>query len=178
MGSGRKLRVAVPAMALAMMLSACERNEAVLVDDDGTRTAAPTGAQGGATLFAVGDRVGLGDWEFVVHDVTDPFDNGSAFGAPKAGHRWLAVDIEIFNVGAEPREVLPAVCFDVQDGLNNTYDQEWFAETSVGRPGGEVAPGASRRGTVVWEVPDDADELRMNVKCELFSSGSATFELT
>ena len=114
----------------------------------------------------------------VVCEVTDPFDNGTAFGAPKAGHRWVAVDVEVFNVGVEPRDILPLICFDIQDRLNQTYDQEFFAETSVGRPQGEVAPAGSRRGTVVWELPDAATELRMNVKCDLFSSGSATFQLT
>ncbi|MEL7155394.1 MAG: DUF4352 domain-containing protein [Actinomycetota bacterium] len=165
------------AVALIMGLSACERNEALLVDDDGVAVSVGDGA-GQPVSFGLDDRVRLGDWEFVVHGVTDPFDNGSAFGAPRAGHRWVAVDVEVFNVGTEPRDVLPLVCFDIQDGLNQTYDQEFFAETSVGRPQGEVAPAGSRRGTVVWELPVEATELRMNVKCDLFSAGSATFQLT
>lgn len=171
--------VAAAAVAMTMLLAACERNEAVLVADDGSVvTTTDDDGSGQVARFAVGDRVGLGDWEFVVHAVTDPFDNGAAFGAPKADHRWVAVDVEIFNVGAEPRDVTPLVCFDIQDRLNQSYDQEFFAETSVGRPQGEVAPNESRRGTVLWELPIEAEGLRMNVKCDVFSSGSATFQLT
>ena len=178
MVSNPKLTVAAGAAALIMLVSACERNEAVLVDDGGTSQSASTDSDGTPALFAVGDRVALGDWEFVVHGVTDPFDNGPAFGEPDVGHRWLAVDVEIYNMGVEPRDPLPLLCFDVQDSLNRSYDQKIFAETSVGRPDGEIAPGQSRRGTVVWELLDDADELRMNVKCDIFSQGSATFQLS
>lgn len=163
--------MAVAATAL-LGLSACRTNEAALVGDDGNPVATEQ------TEFAVGDRVALGDLTYVVHEVIDPFDNGRAVGEPRAGNRWVAVDLEVSNVGAEPLELVPITCFDVQDGLNRTFDQEFWVETDVARPSGEIAPGGSRRGVVVWELPVDATELRMNAKCELFSRGSATFRLT
>lgn len=165
-------RVPLVAVAAAAVLglSACRTNEAALVNDDGTSTP--------QAEFVVGDRAVLGDLEYLIHGVTDPFDNGSALGDPRAGNRWVAVDVEVFNIGTEPFDLVPVICFDVQDGLNRTFDQEFWVETDVARPSGEIAPGASRRGTLVWELPVDATELRMNAKCELFSKGSATFGLT
>ncbi|MEM9132461.1 MAG: DUF4352 domain-containing protein [Actinomycetota bacterium] len=159
----------VLALVAVVGLSACRTNEAALVNDDGTSTA--------QTDFAIGDRVALGDLEYMIHTVTDPFDNGRGVGEPRAGNRWVAVDLEVYNIGTEPFDLVPVTCFDVQDGLNRTFDQEFWVETDVARPSGEIAPGASRRGLVVWELPADATGLRMNAKCELFSRGSATFRL-
>jgi hypothetical protein len=211
MGSTPKLSLVAGAVALILVASACERNEAVLVESDGTSQAAPaddsgtsqttpaddsgtsqtTQAEDGGSSqpapaeeesspaqFAVGDRVRLGNWEFVVYGVTDPYDNGNGFGEPDEGQRWVAVDVEIFNMGNEPRDPFPLLCFDVQDSLNRSYEQAIFAETEVGRPDGEIAAGQSRRGTVVWKVLEEADDLRMNVKCDIFSSGSATYKLS
>lgn len=188
----RKLRALFGSLAMAAGLLAIiasgETNDAVLVADGGS-SAQEAAASGGDTTstsgalptkvatFGVGDRVALGDWQVEVHEVTDPYVGDNDFLAPDSGNRWLAIDVEVFNVGGEPREVTSIFCFDLQDDLNRNYEQELFSGSTVGAPSGEIIPGSSRRGTIVYEVSSDASGLRLNFKCELFSNGSATIQL-
>lgn len=188
----RKLRtlfgsLAIVAALLAIIASG-ETNEAVLIADGasaaeeapatGSDTSPTSGPQATeVAVFGVGDRVALGDWQVEVHGVADPYVDDNDFLAPAAGNRWLAIDVEVFNVGRELREVTSIFCFDLQDDLNRNFEQELFSGSTVGAPSGEVAPGSSRRGTIVYEVSADASGLRLNFKCELFSNGSATIQL-
>ena len=174
-------------VTMGAAIASGETNEAALVTDGQSETApladeTPTGQAGptdatGSVAFSIGDKVALGDWHVVVHAVTDPYENDNPALAPERGNRWVAIDTEVFNVGREPRDVAAIWCFDLQDELNRNFEQEIFSGSTVGAPSGEVAPGASRRGTIVYEVPVDASGLRLNFKCELFSTGSATIDL-
>ncbi len=178
---------AIVAVGAASVASG-ETNEAVLVTETNQTTAEPLASpddgdpspaaddQTGGT-FAVGDRVAIGNWQIEVHEVTDPYDDGNQYLGPDAGNRWVAVDVEVFNIGDQPRDVTSSFCFDLQDELNRNFDLELFADTKVDAPNGEVQPGASLRGTIVFETPDDAAGLRLNFKCQLLSTGSVTIEL-
>jgi hypothetical protein len=128
--------------------------------------------------FVVGDLIALGQWQVEVHEFVDPYNSGNDFLSPDSGNRWVAIDVEVFNVGTEPHDVTSIFCFDLQDDANRSFDQEIFSGSTVAAPNGEVVPGASRRGTVVYEVPTAAAGLRLNFKCQLFSSGSATVQLS
>lgn len=150
--------------------------EATTADDDGN--AATEQASVETSVFAIGDRVALGDWELIVHSVTDPLDATDAIVAPDEGNRWVAVDVEVFYNGAEPQSVSSLLCFEIQDSENRTHDQSIFADGNFGTIDGEIAPGTARRGGIVYEVPDTATGFRLNFKCDLFSSGSATVQLS
>lgn len=162
-----------------------QTNEAVLVNESGatTESVVASGDSDGSrttdevATFGVGDRVALGDWQVQVHSMTDPYDNDSDLFNPAEGNRWVAIDAEVFNAGDEPRDVTSLFCFDLQDSANRNFGQQLFSGSTIGAPSGEVAPGSSRRGTIVYEVPADSAGFRLNFKCELFSSGSATIEL-
>ncbi|MCP4223609.1 MAG: DUF4352 domain-containing protein [Actinomycetia bacterium] len=183
---------AIIALAAATVASG-ETNEAVLVtetdqattepltspDSTGPSSTAPSPAADEQVneTFTVGDRVAIGDWQIEVHEFTDPYDDGNQFLGPDTGSRWVALDVEVFNAGDQPREVTSIFCFDLQDELNRNFDQELFADTKIDAPNGEVQPGASRRGTIVFEIPDDASGLRLNFKSQFLSTGSVTIRL-
>ncbi len=175
-------------LVAAATVASGETNEAVLVTEtdqaivepetppDST-TSSPAADEQTSETFTVGDRVAIGDWQIEVHEFIDPYDDDNRFLGPDAGRRWVAVDVEVFNIGDQPRDVTSVFCFDLQDELNRNFDQELFADTKVDAPNGEVQPGESRRGTIVFEIPDDASGLRLNFKCQLLSTGSVTIQL-
>ena len=180
---------ALPVAALALASSACstEVNDPLLVSESSnttaiagaqadapTETEAPAPAEGQA--FNVGDRVALGDWELIVHGVTDPFE-GDEFFSPEAGLRWVLVDAEVFYNGAEPDVVSTPLCFEVQDDQNRVHS-ETFVDNPIGILDGDIAPGAGRRGGMVYELPADAAGLRLNFNCDLLATGSATINLS
>lgn len=132
-----------------------------------------------AQAFKVGDAVELGDWQVKVWKLTDPVViPDDSFFKPDAGQRRVGIDVEVTNKGKDPTTVSSLLCFDLKDSENKTYDQAIFADSASGSIDGEIAPGASLRGEVFYDVPLTASGLVLNFKCDLFSSGSASIQLS
>lgn len=131
---------------------------------------------GEAQTFGVGEAVALGDWEVIVHGVTDPVPPGE-FMTPSEGNRWVGVDVEVTNNSDGPETVSSILCFELQDAENKSYNMTIGADQAASPPDGEVDAGGSRRGTITYEVPAAATGLRLRFKCDLFSSGSAVINL-
>lgn len=159
---------------IAAAASTSDENTAKKVDGETGETSDATGDE----VFKVGDKVELGDWQIVVHAVTDPVVPTNEFITPDEGNRWVTVDTEVFNQSSEPSSVSSILCFELQDSENRNYDITITSESTTASLDGEVDAGASRRGDLSFEVPEAATGLKLRFKCELFSSGTATIELS
>jgi hypothetical protein len=136
-----------------------------------------SGSSEAGQVYNVGDEVKLGDWTVKVYGVTDPAQPDNEFDTVSPGSRWVALDTEVKNLSSSPQAVSSLACFELQDSENKTYTEEL---TSVGAqaPDGEVAPNGAKRGNIVFEVPSAATGLKLNFKCDLLSSGSATIQIS
>ena len=168
----RVLALVAVVTALVLATASTQENEPARVDEPGAGTDEPQ-----PQVFAIGDLVELGDWQVRAHGVTDPVQSTNQFVTPAPGNRWVGVDVEVTNTGTDPQVVSSLMCFEVVDDQNRSYSMALTAEEGSTPPDGEVAAGASRRGTVTYEVPADAAGLRLTFKCDLFSTGSATIAL-
>lgn len=165
----------VAALLAGGVLGACSSEEARLVEggttvpDDGAST--PNGA------FAIGDTIEIGDYRLLVHGLTDPFVGGTTRATASADDRWVAVDIELFNLADEAVEVSGWALFEVQDETNQPY-RAVNPRDDTPSLDGEIPAGGSRRGTVVFEIPQEATGLRLFFAGDVFASGSATVVLS
>jgi Telomeric repeat-binding factor 2. len=137
-----------------------------------------SGSTKAATAYAVGDEVKLGDWTVKVYAVANPQAPVNQFSQPTAGNKWVGVDTEVKNLSSKPETVSSLLCFDVTDSANRKYDVNITSGVTPGAPDGEVAPNSALRGIAVFEVPADATGLKLNFKCDLLSSGTATINLS
>jgi hypothetical protein len=112
-----------------------------------------------------------------VWGVQDPLPATNEFDQPTAGDRNVAVDAEVTNNSKSPESVSSIICFTIQDAENKSYNMTIVSGTA-NPPDGEVAPGASRRGTLVYAVPTTSTGLKLEFKCDLFSTGSAVIALS
>lgn len=182
----RRLRGVIALLAIVVatgaVLASGSTNKAEKVNGSGSSSSVPGStppSSGGASVpFKVGDEVKLGDWTVKVWGVADPQAAVNEFSKPAAGTRWVGVDTEVKNLSNDPASVSSILCFKVQDSANREYTEDIATGIKPNPPDGEVAPGAAKRGTIVFEVPADATGLKLNFKCELFSSGTATIQLT
>lgn len=169
------MRPVLAVMALGVALTATiasgEENTATKVDG-GSSAGSPS-----ASSFAIGDTVALGDWQLVVHGITDPYISSNEFMGPKAGNRIVVVDTEVTNNGDKPEIVSSMMCFDLKDADNKSYNLT-ITDSTESTPDGEVAPGASRRGSIAYEIPEAATGLKLEFKCDLMNSGSAVVNLS
>lgn len=165
------LAVLALGLALTATIASGEENTATKVEG-GVSSPAPAGE-----AFAMADVVALGDWQLVVHGITDPYVSSNQFMAPAAGNRIVTVDTEVTNTGDKPAVVSSMVCFELKDSENKTYNMT-ITDNTEATPDGDVAPGASRRGTIAYEIPESATGLQLQFQCDLLSSGSATVNLS
>lgn len=162
---------------------------AVLVASGESNTATKVGANGATTeeaevkdsvskphVFLVGDLVEIGDWRILVHAVTDPLKSSNEFIGPSSGSRWVAADVEVTNTASEPALMSALMCLELQDSFNQNYSIAITAE-DFPELDGEVASSGSRRGVVVFEVPQSASGLVLKFSCDLFSTGQALIRL-
>jgi len=127
---------------------------------------------GGGEVFAVGDLLGIGDWTMVVHQVVDPMPAGT-FLPPEEGFRYVEVEIEVSNVSSS-EEILSMsslVCFELLDSQNRVGQHTIAPPTLGGLIDGQVMRGTSRRGGIVFEVPEGAEGLVLRFNCEMMIGG-------
>lgn len=170
----RSLRTPLAILAVGAALFATiasgETNEATKADGGGA-AAAP------AATFGIGDAVDLGDWRVQVHGVVDPYVSSNQFITAAPGNRYVVIDAEVTNNDDKPASVSSMMCFELQDSANKSYNIT-FTDTSTSSVDGELAPGTAKRGDLSYEVPETATGLRLQFKCDLLSSGSATINLS
>ena len=170
----RLLSLLAVGVALLAAVASSSENEPQQVDESTDET---QGDAGEPEVFGIGDLVELGDWRVRVHGVTDPVQSTDQFLQPPAGQRWVAVDVEVTNAGQQAETMSSALCFQLVDDQNRTFNQTVTGASGAATPDGDVAAGASLRGAVEYEVPADARGLRLNFSCDLLTPGTATIAL-
>lgn len=149
--------------------------------DDDTTTApgseasadAPGGGRtaGGQDVYAVGQTAHTGDFDVTMHTVEDPFVSSNQFDRPSEGNRFVAVELTVTNTSDEQRTLSTLLGAEVTDSLSRVWDVA-LAGLDLPQLDGTVPPGESRRGWIVFEVPDDATGLRLRIKGNLTATGS------
>lgn len=183
---GRVLSLLAIGVALLAATASSSENEPRKADESGTEpTTAGQGDGGGDGAgagdssgdFAVGDLVELGDWQVRVHGVTDPLVSDDPVFQPAAGNRWVAIDVEVTNTGDATETLSSILCFELKDSENKVYDSTVTGVAGTATPDGDLAPGASLRGTLEYELPTAVTGLRLGFSCDLLESGTATIVL-
>lgn len=123
-----------------------------------TPTATPSAST--TPIRALGDRTLVGGVLLVLHGVTDPFEGADSVVTAPAGARWVAVDVEVANVSPGTLHLTARHRFALRDATNRRFGP---ADTVEDLPGldGPLAAGEERRGTLVFEVPQGAHDLRL-----------------
>lgn len=100
-----------------------------------------------------------GSWSLTLHGLTDPLPPASEFATPDEGSRFVALDAEVVNVGDDKRTFSASFSMELmlQDG--SVLDVAVATLHEPAPPGGEMAPGESQRGLVVFEVPSSLGRL-------------------
>lgn len=124
----------------------------------------------------IGDDVKLDQWTATVNSVQNPYTAANLKESPKAGNKYVAADVTIRNNSKKPGTIASADCLRLEDGSGKTYEKLDLA-TSPAAPNGTVAPTEALRGLVVFEVPSGATDLKLKLRCNLFSKKQATIPL-
>lgn len=127
--------------------------------DEGA-TPPPRGTTPRRPVRAIGDRTLVGGALVAARRVVDPFESADPVITAPAGRRWVAADLEVTNLAPQVQDLAARRQLTVRDVTDRRYRA---VATAEGLPSldGPLAPGETRRGTVVFEVPEDARDLRL-----------------
>lgn len=125
----------------------------------------------GERTYSVGETSQTDDFEMTVHEVRDPYTSTNQFDTPDAGNRYVAVEVEVKNVGDDRQTISTLLGAELIDSLNRPWDIA-LAGMDLPQLDGEVVPGQSRRGWMVFEVPADASGLKLRLKGSITAQGS------
>jgi hypothetical protein len=107
----------------------------------------------------IGDATTSADFELTVHSVTDPYTTSDDFFAPEPGNRWVLLDVSLANVSDESQDY-SSFDFTVRDADNFLHDAT-YTDAPQELDFGSLLPGETIRGTVSFEVPEDAALRRL-----------------
>lgn len=128
--------------------------------DEAVATSTPAGTTPRRPIRAIGDRTLVGGALVTVRRVVDPFESADPVITASAGRRWVAADLEVTNLDTQVLDLTGRRHLTVRDVTDRRYDPVATAE-GLAPLDGPLAPGETRRGTVVFEVPEDARDLRV-----------------
>lgn len=129
-------------------------------------------ASGGQDVYAIGETAHSGDFDVTVHAVQDPYTSTNQFETPQAGQRFVAVEATVTNTSDEPLPFSTLVGVELIDQMDRAYSIAMAGTDLPQLDSMTVAPGAARRGWVVFDAPPDATELRIRIKGNLTATGS------
>ncbi|MEU5398630.1 DUF4352 domain-containing protein [Streptomyces sp. NPDC005963] len=112
----------------------------------------------------IGDSVNIGGRAFGEHlrisvlGFVDPaVATGTTAKKPAAGHRRIAVDVTLANVGGKPYDASRAQAWVVDEqGKRHTATRTAGITTGIPLKWNTVAAGEQTQGWLVFEVPEDA----------------------
>ena len=125
----------------------------------------------GEDVWSVGQTAHTGDLDVVVHQVVDPWTSANEFDVPAEGNRFVAVEVEARNTSDDTHTIATFIDVELTDSLHRAYTVA-LAGVGLQDLGGDIQPGGTRRGWVVFEVPSDASGLRFRIKGNLTATGS------
>ncbi|MFD0687934.1 DUF4352 domain-containing protein [Actinomadura fibrosa] len=132
----------------------------------------PTGAgpegTAGSSVAGVGgtiDLSGMRDVRMAVtlSKVVSDAESGSEFERPAAGKRFYAVRFTMRNIGAVAYDDSPSNGAQIVDGADESYEATVVAGLAAGSTmdSATIAPGDTRKGYVVFEIPAEARIVRV-----------------
>ena len=163
-----KIGVAVAALwVLSLIFSPDEEKAQPAAPAPATSLSVPVGP-GPPSMRVVGDTVRTGGFDITVHGFTDPQVPGRF--PPGPGRHFLSVDVEVANRTTAPQRFSFLLGFHLLDQDGKEIDP-MFGDVTPTAPDGDLAPGQSLRGRVLFEVPDGATDLRLRARAGLDHAG-------
>ena len=127
--------------------------------------------------FKVGDEVRIGDNILMVIGWSEVA--GDEFSKPDAGNKFIAVDLLIVNTSNSSDSISSLLQMSLKDDTGQKYQMDLMASAAAKKdsPDGELSPGERIRGTVGFQVPQDAKGLQFVFDASVFSFGKVFVNL-
>lgn len=142
-----------------------------------TNTPQPTDTPQAVTSFEVGDVVSINDYAMVVLGWSK--SEGNDIFKPDAGKGFVAVDVLFVNQGSGSESLSSLLQMTLKDSTGQNYQPDLIAQSAlkVSSPDGELTSGERLRGTVGFQVPQEANDLQFVFDASIWGTGKIFVDL-
>lgn len=151
---------------------------AVEANDGRADESAPASGNGsgdvGGQQIAVGETIELEDHTFTVEEVERNYLSGDEFSRPQSGNEFTRVWVNITNTSSNRSVSFNPFSFEVQDSSGVQQGTTYVGEVPNEFESGELAPGGTVEGNMVFEVPQNDNNLQLLYEVNMFSGESVT----
>lgn len=124
-----------------------------------------------ADALAVGDVYEETDSIKITYLSCEDYKSDNMFVEPKAGYHFVSVELEFENLGTSDMTVSSMVSFDCYaDGVN--CDQTFIRDDDLSAT---ISAGRKAKGTLTFEVPDDASVVELEFVDNVWTSDRIVF---
>ena len=124
----------------------------------------------------IGEQVQSGDLAFIVNGVKEYQSLGNSFTSKDAQGVFKVVSLKIENVGKETKTIDSSM-IKLTDSEGRTYERSIDGQTAKGMAQGQVdlflqqvQPGLSVNGEIVFDIPETAQGLVIELRGGLFAT--------
>lgn len=137
-----------------------------------TTSVAPKAAKVGDTIDLSGGDEHI---QITLVKVVDPAKSTDEYRTPKAGNRFIAVQMRIVNVNSKAYTGDPMARTVAKDADGQVFEADFSpAQTDVGQPmdsGLTLAPGDKALGVLTFEVPSGVKLVTVQYSTHAFNNG-------
>lgn len=170
-----KILTGVLVIILIVIISSSSGNK-----NKGTSTATSQGSNNKTTqtesIGKIGEAVTANDLSFTVTDISKAKSLGSSYSKKEAQGTFNVITLTIKNTGKETITIDSSM-LKVTDSQGRKFDYSIEGQTAKGLAQGkvdlflqQVQPGLSVTGDIVFDLPDDATDLKLIVKGSMFGT--------
>lgn len=170
-----KILTGILVIILIVIISSSNGNK-----NKGTSTATTQGSNNKTTqtesIGKIGEAVNANDLSFTVTDISKAKSLGNSYSKKEAQGTFNVITLTIKNTGKET-VTIDSSMLKVNDSQGRKFDYSIEGQTAKGLAQGkvdlflqQVQPGLSVTGDIVFDLPDDATDLKLIVKGSMFGT--------
>lgn len=170
-----KILTGVLVIILIVIISSSSGNK-----NKGTSTDTTQGSNNKTTqtesIGKIGEAVNANDLSFTVTDISKAKSLGNSYSKKEAQGTFNVITLTIKNTGKET-VTIDSSMLKVTDSQGRKFDYSIEGQTAKGLAQGkvdlflqQVQPGLSVTGDIVFDLPDDASDLKLIVKGSMFGT--------
>jgi hypothetical protein len=127
--------------------------------------------------YRIGDSINVnGEKEIKITSVNRDFVTDSEYITPDAGKEFVKVNVEIRNTSSGQISY-NAFNWQIQDSSGDIQSYSIMAQAADALNSGELASGAIKIGSIIFEVPVDDSDLTILYEDNILSSNSIAIKL-
>jgi hypothetical protein len=128
--------------------------------------------------FNKGETAKFGQFEVKVNSVQRDYDASESYYTVSEGNELVVVNITVKNVGDESKYISS---YDLKMNDSGVSDGSTYLDVSPAFDGGDVSPGASVTGNLVYEVKKGSTDLKLQYEVSVYDlngGGAKTLTFT